>query len=151
DGGFLLRPCPPPLAASRRPGLSRKRVSLILDFAWSAFSTNRLSWREPATLPLRVIRIRPSPSSRRPQDKWRRTIALVRSERGSCIVCPGTPRAKFGFKSAAEQCAVTRERNGSRRISPSCQSFRGSRKLAPTARRTPVVRSLLRWKREDWG
>jgi hypothetical protein len=44
-------------------------VSWILDFAWSAFSTNRLSWREPATLPLHVIRIRPSPSSHPPQDK----------------------------------------------------------------------------------
>jgi hypothetical protein len=81
-------------------------VSLILDFAWSVFSANCLSMREPSILPLRVIRIRPSPSSRRPQDEWRRTIALVRSERGSCIVCLCTPRAKFGFKSAAEQCAV---------------------------------------------
>src|SRR5271166_3201533 len=79
-------------------------------FAWSAFSANRLSFREPAILPLRVIRIRPSPSSRRSRDEWRRTIALARSERGGCIVCPGTPQAKFGFKSAAEQCAVTRAR-----------------------------------------
>ena len=31
-------------------------VSLILDFAWRAFSANRLSWRAPAIQPLRVIR-----------------------------------------------------------------------------------------------
>jgi hypothetical protein len=57
---------PLPAALVRRRNIG---VSLILDFAWGAFSANRLSLREPAILPLRVIRIRPSPSSRRPQDK----------------------------------------------------------------------------------
>ena len=31
-------------------------VSLILDFAWSAFSANRLSWRELVILLPRAIR-----------------------------------------------------------------------------------------------
>ena len=46
-----------------------RSVSLNLAFAWNAFSANRLSGREPAILPPRVIRLRPSPSSRRLQDK----------------------------------------------------------------------------------
>ena len=31
-------------------------VGVSLNFAWSAFSANRLSFREPAILPFRVIR-----------------------------------------------------------------------------------------------
>ena len=78
-------------------------------------SANYLSGREPAIPPSRVIRIRPSPSSRRPQDEWRQTIDLVRSERGSCILSPGTPWGKFGLKSEAEQSPSAR-RDDARRI-----------------------------------
>jgi hypothetical protein len=81
-------------------------VSLILAFAWSAFSANCLSWREPSILRLCVIRGPPSRSSRRSRDEWLHTIALARSERGRCIVCLCTPRAKFDLKSEAEQSAV---------------------------------------------
>jgi hypothetical protein len=49
--------------------LTQRGVSLNLVFAWSAFSANRLSGREPGIRPLRVIRLRPSPLFRRPQDK----------------------------------------------------------------------------------
>jgi hypothetical protein len=52
-----------PAALVRRRKVS---VSLILVFAWGAFSAICLSGREPAILPFDVIRIRPSPSSRRP-------------------------------------------------------------------------------------
>jgi len=48
-----------------------------------------------------VIQLRSSPLFRRPQDEWRWTIALVRSERGACIVCFCTPQ--LGHKSEAEQ------------------------------------------------
>ena len=95
-----------PAALVRRKNVG---VSLILDFSWSAFSANRLSKREPAILPLRVTRLQPSPSSRRLQDEWRRTIALARSERGSCILSPGTPRGKFGPKSEDQQRKVARD------------------------------------------
>jgi hypothetical protein len=55
----------PPALIGRR----KVCVSLISDFARGAFSANPLSGREPAILPLHVVRIRPSPSSRPPQDK----------------------------------------------------------------------------------
>jgi hypothetical protein len=63
------RPSTSPPMIEQVPNGVVRRVSLILDFAWSVFSANRLSGCELGILPLRVIRLRPSPSSRRPQDE----------------------------------------------------------------------------------
>jgi hypothetical protein len=98
-------------------------VSLILVFAWSAFSANCLSTREPAILPLRVIRIQPPLHlDARGMNSHVPLLSLDPSA-DDVSYAPVLHGVKFGSKAAAEQCAAALdEARRLRRTSPSCQS-----------------------------